>query len=129
MIAVDTNVIIRFLTGDEPSQYAQSLELMETEAIFIPDTVILETAWVLDFAYGFKPTEISSALRDLFGLQNVRLHDPVAVARTLDWFAQGMDFADAFHLSSSTECAELKTFDKTFVKQAQGLSGCMVKPV
>ena len=129
MIAVDTNVIVRFLTGDEPSQYAQSLELMETEAIFIPDTVILETAWVLDFVYGFKPAEISPALRDLFGLQNVHLHDPDAVARTLDWFEQGMDFADAFHLSSSTECTELKTFDKAFVKQAQGLPGCMVKPV
>ena len=49
MIAVDTNVIVRFLIRDEPLQFRQSFKLIESEAIFIPDTVILETVWVLDF--------------------------------------------------------------------------------
>ena len=127
MIAVDTNVIVRFLTRDEPLQFSQSFKLIENEAIFIPDTVILETVWVLDFVYKFEPLDISPALRDLFGLPNVHLKDPVMMARTLDWFEQGMDFADACHLASSAECTELKTFDKAFIKQAKGLSGCTVK--
>ncbi len=44
MIAVDTNIVIRLLTGDEPEQYRKSLSLFEQEIVFLPDTVILETA-------------------------------------------------------------------------------------
>ena len=127
MIAVDTNVIVRFLTRDEPSQFELSLKLIETGSIFIPDTVVLETAWVLDFVYGFKPQDISSALRNLIGLPNVHPNDPVKLALILDWFEQGMDFADAFHLAYSMECAEFKTFDKDFIERSKGLSNCVVK--
>ena len=129
MIAVDTNVIVRFLTRDDPAQFAQSLKLLETGTVFIPDTVILETAWVLDFVYGFKPDDIVSALRGLCGLPSVHLDDPGKIAQVLDWFEQGVDFADAFHLSYSTKCTELKTFDKDFIERSQGLSDCMVKPL
>lgn len=127
MIAVDTNVIVRFLTKDEPSQFELSLKLIETESIFIPDSVILETVWVLDFVYGFKARDISSALRNLIGLPNLHLNDPVKLASILEWFEQGMDFADAFHLASSKECTEFKTFDKAFIERSQGLSNCVVK--
>lgn len=127
MLAVDTNVIVRFLTGDEPSQFELSHKLIETESIFIPDSVILETVWVLDFVYGFKQEDISSALRNLVGLPNVHLDDPVKLALILEWFEKGMDFADAFHLAYSTGCAEFKTFDKAFVERSQGLSNCVVK--
>lgn len=127
MIAVDTNVIVRFLTKDDPSQFELSLKLIETELIFIPDTVILETVWVLDFVYGFKPKDIASALRNLIGLPNLHLNDPVKLALILEWFEQGVDFAVAFHLASSMECTEFKTFDKAFIKRSQGLSSCVVK--
>ena len=127
MIAVDTNVIVRFLAKDEPAQFELSVKLLESESIFIPDTVILETVWVLDFVYGFKAEDISSALRNLLGLPNVHLDDPVKLALILEWFEQGMDFADAFHLAYSTGCTEFKTFDKTFIERSQGLSDCVVK--
>ena len=129
MISVDTNVIVRFLTRDDEAQFAQSLKLLETSAIFIPDTVILETAWVLDFVYDFKPDDVLSALRGLFGLPNVHLDDPVKIAQILEWFEQGVDFADAFHLSYSTKCTELKTFDKGFIERSRNLSDCIVKPL
>ena len=67
MIAADTN-IIRFLTHDDDSQFTKSRKLFQTEALFIPDTVILETAWVLRYAYGFNRNEICEALTKLFGL-------------------------------------------------------------
>ncbi len=68
MVAVDTNIIVRFLTQDEKLQYQKSLEIFQTQNVFIPDTVILETEWVLRFAYKFEPVEICEALRKLFGL-------------------------------------------------------------
>jgi len=57
IIAIDTNIIVRFITRDDELQYQQSLELFKNKNIFIPDTVILETEWVLRFAYKFKPLE------------------------------------------------------------------------
>ncbi|WP_242055318.1 MULTISPECIES: PIN domain-containing protein [Nostocales] len=51
MVAVDTNIIVRLLTQDDELQYQKSLEIFQTQTVFIPDTVILETEWVLRFAY------------------------------------------------------------------------------
>ena len=47
MIAVDTNVLVRLLTGDEPEQAAAARRLFASEAIWIGKTVLLETGWVL----------------------------------------------------------------------------------
>lgn len=73
MIAVDTNVVVRLLTQDDEQQYNKSLKLFQEQDIFIPDTVILETEWVLRFAYHFQPDEIRKAFRNLLGLPNVQL--------------------------------------------------------
>jgi predicted nucleic-acid-binding protein len=69
--AVDTNILVRLITKDDEDKYRQSLALFKNKIIFIPDTVILETEWVLRFAYKFKSVEISQAFRKLFGLPNV----------------------------------------------------------
>ncbi len=80
MVAVDTNIIVRLLTQDDELQYQKSLEIFQTQTIFIPDTVILETEWVLRFAYKLKPVEICTALRKLFGLPNVNLSNTSLVS-------------------------------------------------
>lgn len=129
MVAVDTNVIVRLLTEDDEVQYLKSLDIFQNNDIFIPDTVILETEWVLRFAYKFKSTEICSALRQLFGLPNVNLTNPTIVAQTLQWHQSGLDFADAFHLAQSQNYSQFYTFDDKFVKRAKGLTGCeVIKP-
>ena len=48
--AIDTNIIVRLLTGDDASQCQQARHIFESHEVFIPDTVILETEWVLRFA-------------------------------------------------------------------------------
>jgi len=50
MIAIDTNIIIRFVTQDDELQFQKSREIFQTHDIFIADTVILETEWVLRFS-------------------------------------------------------------------------------
>ena len=47
MVAIDTNIIVRLLTRDDESQYKKVLALFKKHDIFIADTVILETEWVL----------------------------------------------------------------------------------
>ena len=66
MIAVDTNILVRFLTKDDLDQFKKSKQLLQTEQIFIPDTVLLETEWVLRFAYHFKSDNIKVAFSKLF---------------------------------------------------------------
>jgi predicted nucleic-acid-binding protein len=127
MIAVDTNIIIRLLTQDDEQQYIKSFQLFQEQNIFIPDTVILETEWVLRFAYHFKRSEICKAIRNLLGLPNVQLMNKSLMVQVLQWHEGGLDFADAFHLAQSQRFSTLYTFDNKFVKKAKGLTACEVQ--
>ncbi|AFZ34641.1 PilT protein domain protein [Stanieria cyanosphaera PCC 7437] len=126
MITVDTNIIVRLLTQDDQLQYQQSLKIFQSQNIFISNTVILETEWVLRFAYKFNPKEICQALQQLFGLPNVHLANANLIAQVLQWHENGLDFADAFHLAQSQHCLELYTFDEKFIKKASELTQCKV---
>jgi predicted nucleic-acid-binding protein len=127
MKAIDTNIIVRLLTRDDTRQYNASRALFESEEIHIPDTVVLETEWVLRFAYEFEPEVVCSAFRKLFGLPNVRLSNEFVVAQAIDWHESGLDFADALHLALSQNCSSLMTFDGKFIKRSRGLSKCSVQ--
>ncbi len=126
MIAVDTNVIVRLVTRDHEAQFKKAYAVFKKHDVFIPDTVILETEWVLRYAYKFKPADISTAFGKLCGLANVRLSNPNTIARIIEWYQQGVDFADAFHLAGSQSCRQLLTFDARFIKRAKHLGECEV---
>ena len=119
MVAVDTNVIIRFLTRDHPSEAARATELFGSEQIWISKTVLLESAWVLGSLYGFEDAQVENALRALAGLPNTQVEDVIAVAQAFDLHAQGLEFADALHLASMGAAKTFATFDAKFSKRAQ----------
>ncbi|WP_416233490.1 type II toxin-antitoxin system VapC family toxin [Anabaena sp. UHCC 0451] len=119
--------MVRFITKDDEPQYQQSLALFKNKNIFIADTVILETEWVLRFAYKFKSLEICQAFRKIFGLPNVYLTNEKLILQVIEWHENGIDFADAFHLASSNHCLEFYTFDEKFIKKSQSLSNSTVK--
>jgi len=126
VIAVDTNVVVRLLVGDDPDQARQAQQVFATEEVFIADTVVLETAWVLAYSYKFDSATITAALQRLCGLPNVHLRDAAAVALTLEWHTAGVDFADAFHLAQAAHCSRLVTFDRRFVSRAAQITGTQV---
>lgn len=121
MIAIDTNVIIRYLTGDHPEQSARARAAIDGQAVFVPVTVALEAEWVLRSAYGYAAPEVAKALRAFAGLPTVTIEDGASVAEALDRAEQGMDFADALHLGRASHCDRFLTFDRRFVKAAQSL--------
>ena len=127
MVAVDTNILVRLLTGDDPVQFQASLGLFAKHEVHIPDTVILETEWVLRHAYEFEPVAICTALRKLCGLSNVRLNNPRPLAQALDWHENGLDFADAFHLALSQHTTAMKTLDDRYIRRARKLTPCVVE--
>lgn len=122
MIAIDTNVVVRLLTRDDADQYEKAYKLFKKQQIFISDTVILETEWVLRFAYQYSPTQIAQAFSGLFGLSNVHISQPTVVAQAIDWHQQGLDFADALHLANSQQVKKFYTFDKKFQTAAKRIT-------
>lgn len=127
MIAIDTNIIVRLLTKDDLRQYEASRKLIASDNVYIPDSVIQETEWVLRCAYDFEPAQICDALRRLFGLPNVSLSNQFLIAQVLNWHEQGLYFADAFHLANSQNLTAIKTFDQSFINKSRGLSTCVVQ--
>jgi predicted nucleic-acid-binding protein len=120
--AIDTNVVVRFLTGDDPAQAARARRLIEGGDLFVATTVLLETEWVLRSGYGFATERIVQVLRDFAGLPGVTLEDPLLAARALDWTEQGLDFADALHLGRAEGCSAFMSFDRGLAKAAGRVS-------
>ncbi len=122
MISVDTNIIVRLLTKDDQPQFKKAVSLFKKENIYILTTVILETEWVLRYAYDFPSENIISSFRALFGLSNVKLEDPIEMAAALEMNEKGMDFADAIHLAKSKGTDKFVTFDKKLISKAKKLT-------
>jgi predicted nucleic acid-binding protein len=112
MLAVDTNIVVRYLTGDHPEQSERARRLVNDEDVFVASTVFLETEWVLRSTYGFSPARIVERLRAFAGLPQVMVEAPDALSLALDWVAAGMDFADALHLAAAEPCDGFVTFDR-----------------
>ncbi|MCW1431056.1 type II toxin-antitoxin system VapC family toxin [Novosphingobium sp. JCM 18896] len=118
MRAIDTNIVIRFLTADDKRQAEAARAVISGGDIFIPTTVLLESEWVLRSAYGLTAGEIVAGLRGLAGLPGISVEEPFLLAQALTWMSEGMDFADALHLAKSGDCRAFLTFDQKLIKAA-----------
>ena len=127
MLAVDTNVIVRYLTRDDAEQFAKASALIHGEDVYVCTTVLLETEWVLRRGYRFSRDQILGALTAIAGLPRVNLEDPALAAKALDWMRSGMDFADALHLAKAEGCEAFVSFDQRFADVANALSEVKVR--
>lgn len=123
MIALDTNVIVRLVTADDPGQTATARAVFEAGDLWICKTVLLETEWVLRYSYKLSPETIRKAFRSLLGYPQLQVEDRGAVLRGLHFYEVGLDFADALHLASSGEADRFATFDRPFSESARSLEG------
>jgi len=119
MTVVDTNVLVRLLTGDDPTQAAAARSLFAAGPIWIAKTVLLETSWVLRSLYGFQASAIRDAFIKLLGLTNVHSEDEASVATALALTVHGIELADALHLTSRPAGAVFVSFDRSFVRSAK----------
>jgi len=122
VLPVATDIIVRYLTGDDPEQFAKARALIDSEDIFVCTTVSLDTEWVLRGAYRFDRVQVIAALTAFAGLPHVTLEDPGLAAKALDWLARGMDFADALHLGKANCCEQFVSFDQQFAQVANPIS-------
>lgn len=119
MLAIDTNLVVRYLTNDHPKQSPRARALIDGQSVFVAVTVMLEVEWVLRSTYDYRPAEVARAMRAFAGLPTVTVEDGAVVARALDLAENGMDFADALHLGKAAHCDGMVSFDRKFVKAAK----------
>ena len=100
MIALDANVLVRFLVEDDAAQTARARRLLQ-EAIdrdrvcFVSEVVVCEVVWVLTSRYRFPKERVVEVLSQLLRARPLRFAAPERVARALEAFASaGGDFAD-----------------------------------
>jgi predicted nucleic-acid-binding protein len=118
MISLDTNVLVRVLTNDDPPQATRALALLRTGPVWIAKTVLLETEWVLRYTYGLDRSAIGGAFTRLLATPGVEVEDRPAAVLALGWHDAGMDFADALHLASSGAAKAFASFDRRLAKAA-----------
>ena len=123
MIAVDTNILVRYAVKDDRRQTVAATNFMGSHRCFVLKTVLLELVWVLSSSsgYGLSREHTAERIRHILGLPMIAVQDPEHVARAITWYEGGMDFADALHLSSSQEMKAFATFEKKIAIKAAKL--------
>ena len=121
MIGLDTNVLVRYLTRDDASQYARAAAQIEGaaargEPLVVNTAVLCELVWVLESAYDYSREEIAGALEqilDTAGFEVERADD--ARAALSDFRATPSDFTDALigRMNRSLGAAHTLTFDRS----------------
>ncbi|MDO3378734.1 type II toxin-antitoxin system VapC family toxin [Geoalkalibacter halelectricus] len=129
MIALDTNILVRYAVKDDRRQTALATRFLAEHRCFILKSVLLECAWVLSSPSGYNLPRVivHERLLHILGLPNIEMEDAVHVAQALAWYAEGMDFADALHLCGATNLEGIATFDRKFSSAVE--KGECVPPV
>ena len=122
MIAIDTNILVRIVTNDDPDQAHRAATILQNHPIFISKTVILELEWVLRFSYSLERTIILATLQKILATDSFTIEQSSAIEQSLQWYKKGMDFADALHLSCSLHADKFVSFDKKLIKKASELN-------
>ena len=117
-ITVDTNVLVRLVTDDDPAQHALAAKIVEhAHLIAIGLSSLCEMAWVLNRQYGYDRDDIGDAIRSLSGAAKVVTNRP-AVEAGLNLLNAGGDFADGViaHEGRGLGGDTFVSFDKRAVK-------------
>lgn len=122
MIAIDTNILVRIVTNDDPGQAQRAAKLLHHHAAFISKTVLLELEWVLRYSYALERSVILVAVQRIVSTDSFTVEHSAAIVQALRWYEQGMDFADALHLACSLHADKFASFDKNLIKKATDLN-------
>lgn len=117
MLSVDTNVLARYLLGDDPLQKPIA-ERVIADGAYVSLTVLLETHWLLHSRYRLAAHQIIEAIGVLRENANIQIEADEWLDWMLDRLGYGADFADLVHLVASQNQSAFATFDQAMAKQA-----------
>ena len=120
MIGLDTNILVRYLTQDDPVQSAKAAEILERRLSprnigFISIVVMVETVWVLDRAYHLTSQQIAATVERLLQVEVFTIENEQQVFTAMLALKHGRgSFADALiaELGARAGCSRTLTFDR-----------------
>ena len=119
MKSVDTNVLVRLITDDEPQQ-TSSAERFVRDGVWVSMLALAETVWVLDSYYRMAPKDLMDAVEMLLNHRDLVLQDSEAVRAALDQFRArpSLGFSDCLMLEMARRAGHLPlgTFDRNLGK-------------
>ena len=118
MAALDTNIVVRLIVGDDPKQARAAEKLVASEPCTVAASVLMECEWILRAGYRLDAKLIAASMRDLLTLQNIDAANAALTQQALQGYEAGLDFADALHAAQRLDGETFATFDKQFVQRA-----------
>jgi predicted nucleic-acid-binding protein len=107
---VDTNVLVRHLTGDPPAMAARATAYLEAESeLLLTDLVVAETVYVLESFYEVPRERVAESVRSLIAMESCVSVDATLLLRAVEVYeTDRLDFAEAYLVA----CAEITGVDR-----------------
>jgi predicted nucleic-acid-binding protein len=120
MIGLDSNILIRYLTQDDPVQSVKAIEILERRLTpknpgFVSILAMVETVWVLDRAYGLTAEDIARVVERLLQVEVLTIENEQEVFTAMVALKRGRgSFADALigELGARAGCTRTLTFNQ-----------------
>lgn len=121
MTALDTNVLVRFLTQDDEGQFQKVLRMLNGKraTFFVCDLVLVETDWVLRGLYHWTGDEVADAFARLTTIHNLVFEDEARLRSSLKALREGADLADELIIRNCRHrgASDFATFDKEIIRR------------
>jgi predicted nucleic-acid-binding protein len=125
VLAVDTNVLVRVLVGDDPAQHRAAMSRLrgmrrKGEGALVVPVVVAEAGWVLASVYGYDRKQIVAALRGVLATPPFVFTQRDAVIAALSTYESGSaDLSDYLivELARTEGCTKVLTFDRKLLKE------------
>lgn len=126
MIGLDTNVLVRYITQDEPAQAALASDLIENRLSidnpgFVSAVALVELAWVLESGYACDRATVSKVLDRILRARQLIVENAEVTWRAMRAFTAGRaDFADCMieRAANARGCDHTLTFDRAAARDA-----------
>lgn len=114
---VDTNILVRHLTGDPPRLATRATAFLATgRLLYLTDLVVAETIYVLESFYKASREQIALAVRSLLAMTSITAVDAALLLRAIEVYeVDRLDFAESYLVAcaESTGVDAIASFDKT----------------
>jgi predicted nucleic-acid-binding protein len=113
---VDTNILVRHLTGNPPAMAKRATAFLASQPeLYLADLIVAETVYVLESFYKAPRDQVAEAMRSLIAMRSMITVDPALLLRAIEVYeVDRLDFAEAYLVASaeSTGIGSIASFDK-----------------
>jgi predicted nucleic-acid-binding protein len=114
---IETNILVRHLTGDPPALAARAAAFLQSESeLFLADLIVAETVYVLESFYETPRGQVAEVMRALVAFRSIVVVDATMLLRAVEVYElERLDFAEAYLVAcaESTGVGRVASFDRS----------------